>query len=467
MSFKDKLLARLTSDHLRLAELAQQEGRKAEACELFAKAGDYDRAVQMAMELRDLKRATEYSLRAVLGSVPPDFEGLDARQAGELLARSGKPKEALPIYELAGAWREAAEVALELQLFQRAARCYEKAKAYPEAAIYYERAGLLPEAARLLGLESKRLEQEAKRRHDPQLEQARRKVDADRGALFSRFGKTSETVAAVSANVATPKSPQMLEAAGRHREALEVYLAMGEPQQALRLLPKVPEIDRRLAAQIYLRCGRPGDAGNVYAALAMPREAADAYETAGEWEKAAPRWEAARDPLRAAQAYLRAKNIKEAGRAFLHAGQPLVAAEAFVQAAEHVQAAQAYAKAGKPLEAAAQFLAAKGRGDAIRALKQVPAGHADFERAILQLLPLLVEDGQMDEAWHRLRGLPADERLAPDLLAERAYWEGRVLEAQEKGLEAQARYEAAARARPGHRDLAERLRRLAARPPAV
>src|SRR5260370_15411124 len=159
MAGKSKFISLLTRDHLQRAEHALREGDKTRAAELFARGGDFERAARLAFELRDERLAVECALLGALGEVPEGYADASAVQAGELLVLKGHHRQASGLFELAQAWRNAAEVALKLNQPGRAARHYERARAWPEAALYYERADLVPDAARALEQESKRLRQ--------------------------------------------------------------------------------------------------------------------------------------------------------------------------------------------------------------------------------------------------------------------------------------------------------------------
>lgn len=295
MSLKDWFLARLGRQPLRLAERALRQGRKALAAQLFARGGDFSRALWLAAEAGDERATIEYAFRSAIGRLPEDSRGMDVRLAGEWLAKAEHPREAMALFELAQAYRRAAECALAVRDYAYGGRLFEKARAYPEAAFNYERVGLIQDALRAVEAQRKQLEEGGRLRLESTAEEARLKLDAKRAELLARLGKKAESVLETSA--AGPKpDPSTLEQAGRYREAIDAYLESGDPQQALRLLPKAPDLDRRTTAQIYLRAGRPADAAVTYASLGMASDAAQAFEAAGDFAKAGSRWEAARQP---------------------------------------------------------------------------------------------------------------------------------------------------------------------------
>src|SRR5260370_33386215 len=109
---------------------------------------------------------------------------------------------------------------------------------------------------------------------------------------------------------------------------------MGDAETAARLLHRAPDIDCQLAAQIHLRSGRAIEAGNLFAALGMTREAAEAYESGGDRAKAGPRWGTPQGHQRAAEAYQRARRPRDAARCHAALRKPPLAAPAAARAGD-------------------------------------------------------------------------------------------------------------------------------------
>src|SRR5436305_3856543 len=468
MAPKSKLFSLFTRDHLQLAEHHLREGNKDKAAEAFAKGGNHQQAARLYAEIGDEIRAVECSLVATLGEVPEGYSEATALQGGELLAVRGQYKEAIALFEMAKAWKQAADCSLKVKQNVRAARYYERARSWAEAALYYEREEMFEDAVRVLELESKRLHQDPRARFDPGTAARLREVDLKRAQLLARLGRGGEGAALLGADQATPKAAQLLANAGKYVEAIQAYLEMRNPEEAARLAAKVAGHDRRRLAEVYLRHGLPVEAGHLFAALGFAREAAEAYEAGQDWARAASRWEAARDLARAAQGYLRADRPRDAARCFAGAGKPQLAAAAYAKAGDHAAAAASYLRAGQPLDAARQLLVAGDKTQAARALTQVQPGDPAFPESTLLLVPLLVEERLFADALHRLARLPADEsptgaRLPAAL--ERLYWEARAHEGLGQMREAQVRYERVASLKPDYRDAARRRSALPA--PAI
>ncbi len=475
---KAKLLALLTRDHRALAEKQIAAGRKDKAAQLFLRAGDFERAARLAAEIGNERLAVEAALRATLGDVPEDYAAAGAQQAAELLAVKGHHREAAELFELARAWRQAAEAALKLQQPARAARLYERGRLFGDAALYYSRAGLAEDELRVLKLESDRLREGGRgRRGEPQAghpDQALQRIDLRRAELLRRLGKRAESASLLREAAPTAQTGRLLEQAGQHEQAVNAYLASGELEEAVRLLGSQPGIDRRLAAEVYLRAGQPLAAAHLLATLGLSREAAEAYEAGGDWGRAGSRWEAAQDPDRAAHAYLRAGRTRDAGRCFAAAGKPHLSAASYAKAGDRAAASEQYLKAGQPVTAAGELLATGGAGDraaAAKLLLAIPASSADLEAGTLLLVPLLLEQGLRDDALRRLRALPPASAgdgspaspASPAGMAafrQRMLLEGRVLEEIGDTAQAESCYRQLLAIEPGHAEATSRLHRL-------
>jgi tetratricopeptide (TPR) repeat protein len=463
---KAKLLALLTRDHRALAEQQIAAGHKDKAAQLYMRAGAFELAARLAAEIGDERLAVEAALRATLGEVPEGYSAASAQQGAELLVFKGHHREAVELFELARAWRQAAEAALKLQQPARAARLYERGKQFTEAALYYSRAGLAEDELRVLKLESERLREGGRaRRGDPQTDTALQRIDLRRAELLRRLGKSTESATLLREAAPTAQTGRLLEQAGQYEQAVNAYLAAGELDQAVRLLGSQPGIDRNLAAEVYLRSEQPLAAAHIFASLGLSRESAEAYEAGGDWGRAGSRWEAAQDPDRAAHAYLRAGRTRDAGRCFAAAGKPHLAAASYAKAGDRPAAAAQYLKAGQPVAAAGELVAAGDKSAAAKLLLDVQPGSLDHEAATLLLVPLLLEQGLRDDALRRLRALPPPAAGDPSPAAaaacrQRLLLQGRVLEELGDPAEAESCYRQLLAIDPRHAEAASRLQRL-------
>src|ERR1700712_442963 len=95
-------LSRITRDHQKLAEGYVRQGNKRQAAEEYAKAGDYQRAAGLAAEIQDEPKLIRYSLQGALGRLPPRIDGMDAGQAGGLLAHKRPFEKGIPPFGVGG-----------------------------------------------------------------------------------------------------------------------------------------------------------------------------------------------------------------------------------------------------------------------------------------------------------------------------------------------------------------------------
>lgn len=457
-----KLISRLTRDHQKLAETYESEGNKRKAADAYAKAGDHQRAAALAAEIQDEPRMIRYSLLAHLGRLPPRVEELDARQAGDLLASSGHFGAALPLFELAGDYRRAASAALKLKDSGRAARFYEKGRMWAEAATHYEEANLFEDALRVLESEAKSLP-----RNRTGLSTRAQELSLKRAELLIQLGRSAAAVSLLQQLPPSVRRAELLERSGRNTEAIEAYLGAGESDRALTLARKSPDMTRRVA-EIHLRSGRPALAGQIFASLGLVREAAEAYEKAEDWWQAAYRWETVREPARAAESYRRAGQLRDAARCFAAAGQPAQAAELYILAKDFGAAAALQAEAGDLAAAVGLYIQANDPDKALATLRRVTAQDPGYLKGVLLVAPKLVALGRAEELLRLLSQAPAAGARKPGetgSLLDRLYWEGRALEARDQPGQARERYEKILGITPSHRDVADRLGRLA--PPAT
>ncbi len=457
-----KLISRLTRDHQKLAETYDREGNKRKAADEYAKAGDHQRAAALAAEIQDEPRLIRYSLLAALGRLPQRADGLDARQAGDLLASSGHFGVAIPLFELAGDYRRAASAALKLRDSGQAARFYEKGRMWTEAAAHYEAASLFEDALRVLELEGKSL---GRNRTGPS--GRGQELGLKRAEILLQLGRSTAAVSLLLQLPPSVRRAELLERSGRSTEAIEAYLGAGESDKALTLARKSPDQTRRVA-EIHLRSGHPALAGQIFASLGLVREAAEAYEKAEDWWQAAYRWETVRETGRAAEAYRRAGQLRDAARCFVAAGQPLQAAELYIRAKDFGSAAALHAEAGDLPAAIALHLQGGDLEKSIVLLRGIPVREPGYLTGALLVAPKLLEGKRGAEVLQLLgQAPPPDPRRQGDdeKLRDRLYWEARAFESLDQTPKARERYEKILKADPAHRDVADRLGRMA--PPAT
>ncbi len=469
------LFSNLFGDPRSRAAAAEREGRKADALKLYAKGGDHKQAAKLAVDLRNVPAAVEHTLLTLFGRIPEGYEGLDAAETAELLAKSGKVKEALTLFDLAEDWQQAAEAALKLHQHSRAATYFERGKSYDQAALFYQKAGQPNDALRVFDLEAARLREILRRGPDPAAESVLQRVERQRNELARASGRPvmpeSETPRRPTGTLpAPPGSGRPLEGESDVRAQIEAFLASGDKDQALRLLEGRRGLDRRFKAEALRRIGRPIEAAQQYVSLGEMREAAELFEQGRDWPRAATAWETARDPLRAAEAFDRAERYADAGRSYLAAGKADAAARMYLRAGDLLAAGSALEQAGRMLDAARTYSQANDASRAARVLRSVQPADPGYITATHMLAPILLKQRAFDEALARLQ-TPSASGPPGQASAETFYWQGRVLEELGSITEALARYRLAVALKPDYAEAALKLRTLAdkapVRPPLV
>lgn len=414
----------------------EKAGMKAEAARLFAESGDLAQAVRLLVEVGD------------------------RREAARLLEKAGQLREAIAQYEGAGAFWEAAELAAKARMPGVGARLYERAGQLEKSASMYEAAGEPAEALRVLERESQRLNVLLRTSADPRSRASLKRVDLARGELLARLKRIDEAAEVFGRHGVSGRVAELLEAAGDMERAALAYLAAGLGEKALRLLPRA-DLSAADRGRIYRANRLEREAAECFREAGDLAEAAECFEMAGLGARAAPLWEEVGDRKRAGDLYFRDQQWADALRCFAAAGEIESAISAAQAAKDHRAAAPLLIEAGRYVEAAEEALRAEDSETASSALQQIGPEHPDFERATMMLVPLLIEDGLHSAALARLEMLSgAMERTGP-MQVERAYWEGRALEAAGRIEEATRAYEHAVALNRSFRDVTARLRSLA------
>ena len=428
----------LSDEPAKAGERHLAEGDVGKAVAAFFKAGDHRRAFQIAVEGKQGSLATQVALHMVLGKVPPEYADATPAQAAELLFSTTHYHEALALFELAEAWKRAAETAAKLQLLPRAARLYEKARLYPLAATYYRRSEQLTDTLRMLERESSRLRTDPRARRESTALEGARKVDQERAELLRRMGRSEEAAALIRTAPPTAQGMAILESGGRIEDAIQAHIRVADFESALALLPKA-RLEPAVRAEILIACRKPLEAATAYVQAGELASAARAAESGGDLERAGRLWEQQQKPAEAAAAYRRARKWENAARCAVAAGDMVAAAEAFRESGDSQRAGFAYMQAGHALDAAACFLECGDRAGAIRALRQIAGGTPEAASATLTLARLLYEEGEFEDGLLRLEMLPSP--IAETMIeADRLLWQGRFLERLERRTDAMLLY---------------------------
>ncbi|HEV8631638.1 MAG TPA: hypothetical protein VGV61_15075, partial [Thermoanaerobaculia bacterium] len=115
-----------------------------------AKAADWPRAAQLAVELGDEEKMVRFSLMAAMGRVPPGFERATPLRAAQLLAEKRHHQLAALLFEHAQDYLNAGRSASAARQPAQAARHFERAGEWLEAARCYQALSRSGEALRIL-----------------------------------------------------------------------------------------------------------------------------------------------------------------------------------------------------------------------------------------------------------------------------------------------------------------------------
>jgi tetratricopeptide (TPR) repeat protein len=334
---------------VRAAEIRLDQQRFLEGAELFAKAGRHDSAASIFVQQDEHGRAAEAYLKIESFSMAAEsFERAgDHRRAAQCFEKAEFPREAAKAYGRCEQWIPAARC-LEREIVDMGAvlggqnpeRDADLQNLYRATGGFYELAGDLERAEAVLV----------------------------KGGLFVPAGEIALKRGAGETAVELFLKAKQIERAAR------VLAKLDRPQEAARVLAEFHRDrgEEEKAAEQYERAGELAEAADLYRMLERYDRAGDCYERAGDAAQAAEMFRSADDRVRAAENYERA-------------GQWAEAAECFALAGDSAREADLLIKGGEFLRAATIFRASERDDDAIKALQQVEAGHADFAAASAML----------------------------------------------------------------------------------
>ncbi len=306
----------------------------------------------------------------------------DAAGAAAMFAQAGDARRALSLFRAARAWRDAAQIAVELGMDREAAELYRKAGGHHllDAGRLYRRAGDLESAQR-----------------------------CDHELAGWHAGK------------------------GQLDAAIEAWLRAGEPLRAAKVAHAALR-DRRLqpAHPAFTAAVKAAEATRDYVLLAS------LAELSGRWLQAAQAWRAAGDNARAAESFRRAGRLEDAAREETAAGRPRESVQLRLQHLGRLREqldALPSAAIGKRADAVRlQDQIAQEATSLVPVLTEL--GMEDQAVDVLRLA------GRIDEAVGRL-ALNGREEAAAELARESLRWDlaGPILERLHRWAEAADLYE--------------------------
>jgi tetratricopeptide (TPR) repeat protein len=243
---------RRAADCYREAEFLRQAAAAYVKCNAWVKAAECLEQVYREENLRNKGD----------GAVHQELHKL-VRKAGQLYLRAQEPEKALTIFEHGSCFAEAAELAIKLRHFERAAELFRDAGEPAKVAEALRQIGKNEEAALVLAT-----------------------LHRDRGE--------------------TKEAAVCFEEAGDFLAAGDLYRLME---------------DYARAGECFQRQGEPGQAAEMFALAGDSAQAADCYERAGEFREAADCYDALGVPEKRAELLDRAGELLRAGQIFHQEGQ--------------------------------------------------------------------------------------------------------------------------------------------------
>jgi tetratricopeptide (TPR) repeat protein len=244
----------------------EKAGEHGRAGECFAEAGFHRQAAQCFVRAQRWEAAAG-ALERVLEEESPRLASAEESrkdhrrlvlQAARLYEEAGRPEAALAVLERGGCPVQAAQIALRLEQFAKAADLFQRGRDGLRAAQALQRMGDHRAASRLLG-----------------------EYHRDRG---------------------------------EDEEAAAHLVEAGELLDAGDLYRKLEQLAK--AAECYERAGDPGQAAEMYRTAGDPARAASCFEQAGRAHEAAQCWAEAGDPRREAEALVRSGRALQAGERY-------------------------------------------------------------------------------------------------------------------------------------------------------
>lgn len=430
------------------------KGRYLKAAECYLKAKSYPQAIDSYIQAGEIEQAVDIHAQR-----------RQYREAGILLARHEKFNDAVSYLERADAYVEAGDAAKRIPNLGRAGRAYMKGHAFEKAAACFFQEGDTENGVRALTSWSDHLRgQRNPQQTDPVLEKDIREVDIRLAEVLPRLSRFDEAGKLLYEHGIFSRAATMYEKAGRMEDAARAYMDGGQLGRALDTLTKLDDVSvvsAELRAEIYRGNSLYDKAAEIFEDMGRLEAAAVAYEDAEEWERAARLWEKVNDLSQAAELFMRIRKFKDAARCYLGTQQFDKAAVAFVSAGDAKAAAGAFLRAGKHLQAGIHFLKADSPLEASKALEKVPKGSTKEQEkehihASFLLVPLLVQEGQVEDAQYRLELVEKSRARIPS--SDISYLRGRIAEALGRYDSAITYYTNTINERPNFRDTRQRLK---------
>lgn len=416
----------------------------------------------------------------------------DDAQAAEHQLRAGNTINAMLLFEKAGLYGRAAEVAVHRRDLDRAAGYFEKAGELSKAATIYFDLKKYPKAEQLvtqmgkkdeLGeIYERRGEKELAARAYVQSEHFEKAADLLESlgnlieaaqAMFLAYEEAKQDILGFGMDAFKPKTKRLGERAaqlfrktGQHRRAAKVaielqqypdaardYVEVKDYENAAKVFELLGELDE--AQKYWDKAGNPSRAakmeGEKLASEGHSREAAAKFAELGDYARAAEAYLDLQEPGNAANMYEKAGEFSIAASFYRHAGDYEKAARCFEEAGDAKQAIECYERAnlfdqelalrkqiGDNLGVARRLIDRGNTRDAMSFLNKISDSDTGFKTALALKGKVFLAMGQQDQAEECFqRSIQTLDRISGDDL-DTLYYMSRLTQkpkAQEQALQ--------------------------------
>ncbi len=462
------------------ADKAMKKGDFARALALYKEHGRYLKAAQAAASMGDMGAAADLFKKGkdFLSAAKYYLLGNRFSEAALIYEESGKKRDAAIAWERAGDVKKALALYLDLKVDAKVEKILSEMDDYEHLGKYYEEraadkvremGGVVPEgteeASVISSLYSKSGESYLKASMPLKaVEMFERAGMLHRIAeIYEKTGNLVEASHYYQSAGNIDKAVEMLIALEGYDEAIELLLANDKEEEVIRVLEMAGrtkeaserraklEIERgkvREAAQDFERAGHYSKAAELYLQMKDFVMAGRMFELGGEYEKAA-------------EIYVEQGMLKEAGAAYEKAGKFLLSGKCFRDAGM-MDKAVAVLEGGGDLFAAARLHEEEGNEDAaVAAYQKIDRSHPDYRKAAGRLARIFLGRNMLSLAHQKVLEAIGKDPPSRDNLADYETL-GLIFERAGKHKEAVAVYEKILLVDLNYSDIEERRKKLLA-----
>ncbi len=400
--------------------------------------GKLDRAAELFLQHGDYKKAA-----AVL------IHTNKPARAAALFLEKGNTLEAARLFGVAGDWDRAADLYVKSGYPLRAAEAYEKTGDFLKAAECHER-----HFTENVSYSTT---------YSATAQNADQRSALLAGRLYEKAGDMNRAFQAYNKGSYFKEAAGALTALGQHAKAAELLMRGEDPEAAASAFERAGDTVKAatLRGEVALKQEKVPEAARYFQEGQDYLRAAELFESIGMLAEAAGAYEAGDSFLAAANVYVRAGLKERAAASYERGNEYETAAKFYEEVGNNQQAIELYEKAGLTFKSGEAAARAGDSERAISLLQRVPASDENYRAATEQLAQLFVEGKMPGLAVERLQKLLGSDPVTPANL-DLNYWLASAHEASGNAREALSIYKKILAEDLRHRDVNERVARLAA-----